>query len=100
MFVTIWLHMHKTSARADLYKWVCLSLHGASDLEGQIPSGAVIGGWERGRPTYVARVLHHGCQWELGKLNAWARYGYSYYGKEYESSEGDILVASKGQVCL
>ena len=69
-----------------------------SDLSHQTPRGAVIGGWERERPTYVARVQHKGGHWELGKLNFWAKYGYSYYGKEYESKEGEVLVAIDGQV--
>lgn len=66
-------------------------------LEGTLPNGAVIGGWERDRPTYVARARHEG-HWEVGKLNAWARIGYSYLGKEFESAKGEILVATSGQV--
>ena len=64
-----------------------------------LPAGAVIAGYEHGRPTYVARV-RWGDQWELGKLNAWAKFGYGYYGKEIEEDEGEVLVARDDVVSL
>jgi hypothetical protein len=64
----------------------------------RVPSNAVVGGYERGMATYVARVRHEGT-WELGKLNAWRKFGYSLNGKEYELSYGEVLVANAGQAC-
>lgn len=84
-------------AELGCYKWVPLELTGQAHLGGLVPNGAVIGGWEYNKPTYVARAKHEGC-WEIGKLNAWARFGYSYFGKEYEETRGEVLVASGRQV--
>ena len=79
------------------YTWVPVDLEGKAQLDASLPAGSVLGGWERSSPTYVARARHEG-HWEVGKLNAWARIGYSYFGKEYESTTGEILVARGGQV--
>jgi hypothetical protein len=73
------------------FYWLPLNVGGLSHLP-VLPAGAVIAGYEHGRPTYVARV-RWGDQWELGKLNAWAKFGYGYYGKEIEEDEGEVLVA-------
>lgn len=83
-------------SESGCYFWTPINLEGKVHLEGTLPNGAVIGGWERDRPTYVARARHEG-HWEVGKLNAWARIGYSYLGKEFESAKGEILVATSGQ---
>lgn len=81
------------------YVWVPIDLEGKTQLRGIPPEGAVIGGYERSNPTHVARARHEG-HWEVGKLNAWARIGYSYHGKEYEADTGEVLVARGGQVTL
>ena len=45
----------------------------------------------------MARVRHEG-HWEAAKLNAWARFGYAFYGRELETAIGEVLVAPEGQV--
>lgn len=84
---------------SPIYKWVPVDLENVRTLDGYLPQGAVLAGWEGGKPTYVARAHHNG-HWELGKLNHWATIGYASFGVELEVHEGEVLVAVEDQVML
>lgn len=86
-----------SSACAAVYSWLPLDLTGKTTLP-ELPD-AVVGGHEKGSPTYVARVMRDGF-WELGKLNNWARFGYSVHGVEVEVPEGEVLVSNGAHVSL
>ena len=62
-----------------------------------VPSNAILAGVEHGKPTFIARVQHDG-HWEVAKLNAWAKFGFGFHGRELEKDAGEVLVACEGQV--
>ena len=47
----------------------------------------------------MGRALHNG-SWEIGKLNAWAKFGTPYFGREYEAAQGEVLVATGSHVSV
>ena len=47
----------------------------------------------------MGRALHDD-SWEIGKLNAWARFGTPYHGREYETAQGEVLVATGNHVSV
>ena len=77
------------------YAWVPLNLTGKSSFE--VPEETVLGGAENGQPTFVGRVMHDD-HWEVAKLNSWGKFGFGYFGREYELTRGEVLVALDQQV--
>lgn len=86
-----------SSVCGAVFSWLALDLTGKTALP-ELPY-AVVGGYEKGSPTYVARVMRDGF-WEFGKLNNWAKFGYSLHGVEVEVPRGEVLVSNGAHVSL